>query len=632
MILQESIDEVLTRVNITEIIGESVRLRRAGAHLVGLCPFHSEKTPSFHVRETEGRYHCFGCGESGNAIHFLMKSRGLAFPDAVEELAHRIGVKLRYSSPSSDKGERTQGNAVIFEINQAAQVYFRSCFERSSEVRSYLGKRGITAKTQEMFQLGFAPDEWRSLAEHLQLKKIEVPNLLRASLVKRNQRGELFDVFRGRLMFPIAMDNRRISGFAGRLLPGCSKTCSEDSPKYMNSPETPVYHKSKILFGLPQAIEAIRKTGEVYLVEGYMDVLGLWQAGVCQTLATCGTALTRDHAQRLSRLTRRLYVLFDGDAAGRLAAGKTFPALINSGIELRAIFLPEGKDPDEIALERGTGTIDWLRGQPQRELLDCYLDYLAVTLCGSALNELGAAGKGKVAEAAAKVLGQVRNSVERGELVERTALRLRVESKLVAELVPPISAAESAASLEGGLPLPDKEPSPTVQSGRIPQALPAKSDVVRDLRQLPSLDRELIRAAMGLREEIPGAVLSDPELCMALQPVTIQFISGLKAIFSGDAQGGGMAPDEAKKAVLQLLSQYGDSWRSFWTETYKLLDSGVMDLQAIFQGCRKAARRGSLQMALEQLDRQISGTGDGLERERLHQTRLELIRKRDQLR
>jgi DNA primase len=340
------IDEVRTRADIVAVIGRYVTLRKAGRQYLGLCPFHSEKTPSFQVSPDKQVFYCFGCQESGNILSFLMKHNGLGFPEAVSTLARELGVAL------PERGEGEGRSAAIYRANDAAQEYFRAAL-RSAEgaaARATLARRGVPEDLVERFGIGFAPARWDGLLGHLRDKQLREAALA-AGLLKARETGEgCYDAFRNRIVFPIAEPGGRLLGFGGRAL-------ADDGPKYINSAESAVYHKSRVLFGLPHALDAIRKQGRAIVVEGYFDVLALHRAGLAEAVAPCGTALTEEHARRLHRYAPEVLLLFDGDDAGQRAAERCLPILLAEGLRVRAAFLPAGADPDSLVQESGVAAL-----------------------------------------------------------------------------------------------------------------------------------------------------------------------------------------------------------------------------------------------------------------------------------
>ncbi len=288
-ISEAKIGEVRERTDIVELVSQYVSLKRSGANHMGLCPFHSEKSPSFSVNAARQFFHCFGCGVGGDVFSFLMKIEGLAFPDAVRRLADRVGIELEEKSLSPEEELQRQQRDRLFQVNDVAAEYFHQLLMEhpaGEPARRYLKERGYGRKAAGEYQLGYALESWDDLRQHLEKKGLAAEDIRTLGLIRpsKQDRGD-YDLFRGRLIFPIHDLNGRVVAFAGRVL-------DDAKPKYMNSPESPIYHKGKVLFGLYQARQAMRQSGEVLLVEGYFDQLALQRAGFPQVVATCGTALT----------------------------------------------------------------------------------------------------------------------------------------------------------------------------------------------------------------------------------------------------------------------------------------------------------------------------------------------------
>ncbi|MCB0321420.1 MAG: DNA primase, partial [Bdellovibrionales bacterium] len=316
MIAEDTISQVLERASILDFAQEVGSLRRQGKNVVALCPFHSEKSPSFHIRDDGRFYYCFGCRASGNALSFVMKMRGLSFPDAIRQLADLYSIEVKETKRSQPKQER-RSQHLLRKINDLANTFFQGQLQSAPEsVLQYLHSRKLSQETLVGFEVGYAPSEWRALTDYLRKARVPDALILESGLARKNTKGELYDALRGRVVFPIRSGDRHLIGFGGRSVPGDSHSDNDQSPKYINSPETRLYHKSQVLYGLPFAQEAARKSGEMFVVEGYFDVASFHQYGIAQTVATCGTALTADHVRLVRRLVNRVVLLFDGDQSG----------------------------------------------------------------------------------------------------------------------------------------------------------------------------------------------------------------------------------------------------------------------------------------------------------------------------
>lgn len=342
---QDFIERVRESANIVDLIGQYVELRRSGGNHQGLCPFHHEKSPSFSVSEDKQVYHCFGCKASGNVYSFVQQYQGMTFPEAVEYLAKRAGLPL----PKPDGDERPAVRDIkepLHRVNALAAQFFHQQLKNlppDHEVKKYLAKRKLNEQLVDAYKLGYAPEAWSDLADYLNAKKVPAQYAEQLGLIKRRTGGKSghYDLFRHRLIFPIFSPARECLGFGGRVVN------PEEKPKYLNSPESPLFHKGRVFYGLETSVKHIRTADELIVVEGYMDWLALAKAGIMNIAATLGTALTADHARTVKRYTNKILLLFDGDEAGKMAARRSLPILLEQGLLARGLFLPEELDPDE---------------------------------------------------------------------------------------------------------------------------------------------------------------------------------------------------------------------------------------------------------------------------------------------
>jgi len=344
VIPQGFIQDLLARVDLVDVVGRYVQLKKAGQNFLGLCPFHSEKSPSFTVSPSKQFFHCFGCGAHGTAVGFLMEHRGLGFVDAVRELAQQAGMKVPEGSPEA--GQAVGQLKALADLLHRASDYYRQCLKGSEAAIRYLKGRGLRGATAARYALGVSPDEWTALAAAFD--NYDDPQLVEAGLVIANE-GKRYDRFRGRVMFPIRNRRGWVIGFGARSLDG-------SEPKYLNSPETPLFHKGRELYGLFEAQEAIRRKRRVIVCEGYLDVIQLAQAGFEEAVAALGTAVTSHHVGELLRLSEHVVFAFDGDAAGRKAARRALEAALPVLADTRRIdflLLPEGEDPDSLVKSHG---------------------------------------------------------------------------------------------------------------------------------------------------------------------------------------------------------------------------------------------------------------------------------------
>ena len=340
MIPESFIQELLNRVDVIDVIDKSVPLKKAGSNYVACCPFHQEKSPSFTVSPSKQFYHCFGCGAHGSALSFLIEYQGMSFVDAVEDLAKSVGLTVPQDTQKISP-ETKEKNLALGEALHMASQYYQSALKKSERAIEYLKKRGLTGQIAKTFQLGYAPQGWQNLESVFKKYDDEALNI--AGLVLKNDQGKRYDRFRDRIMFPIHNMKGEIIGFGGRVIN------PDDTPKYYNSPETPLFQKSQELYGLFAARRSIREKGCVLVVEGYMDVVGLAQFGVMNAVATLGTATSAFHIKKLMRQTDTIIFCFDGDHAGKAAAWRAMmnalPSL-NDKVVLKFLFLPEEHDPD----------------------------------------------------------------------------------------------------------------------------------------------------------------------------------------------------------------------------------------------------------------------------------------------
>ena len=349
------IDEIRERTDIAEVIGQAVTLRSQGGRSVGLCPFHQEKSPSFHVLRDKQIYHCFGCKESGDVFTFLMKTQGLSFTEAVKELAGPAGITLEERQLDPKERAKMQARASLHDACAFAAEWFHTNLLSRPEglaAREALKARGCGVETWKRFRLGYAPDRWTGLLDHLQSRGVPPELAIRAGLARKNeQRGSAYDFFRDRLMIPILDRRDRPIAFGGRILSG-------EGPKYINSSETEIYEKSSTLYGLSLGRAAIQRKDRVIVVEGYFDAISLAQAGFEEVVATCGTALTEGHLEQIRRLTTTVIALFDTDEAGKRAAERALPMFLGVGVEPRHLELPGAKDPDEYVQKNGAAAFE----------------------------------------------------------------------------------------------------------------------------------------------------------------------------------------------------------------------------------------------------------------------------------
>ncbi|MEC9423284.1 MAG: DNA primase [Nitrospinota bacterium] len=420
LIPESIIDEVRDRTNIVEVISQVVSLKKVGKNFKGLCPFHSEKTPSFTVSAEKRIYHCFGCGAGGNVFKFVMEVQNISFVDAVRQFAESAGVSIPRASKGNLNDPKYQEREALKKANELAANYFQSIFKESEKglvARNYLKGRHFTGEILDQYKIGWAIPEWRGLTHHLQkTSNLSRKTVLQSGLVIEKEQGSnVYDRFRGRVIFPIQDAHGSVIGFGGRAI------TDSDNPKYLNSPETPLYQKSQVLFGMNLAKQAIRKEGLAILVEGYLDQMRATQHGVLNTVATCGTALTAKQAAILRNYTSSVVMVFDSDNAGREAADKGFGVLQENGLQVKIVYLPEGQDPDSYIYENGAEKF-LEKIKTAKPYLESYIDGVIIRKNGNSPSELA-----KMANQVVPMLRKVQNLVERNSLIEYFSSEAKID-------------------------------------------------------------------------------------------------------------------------------------------------------------------------------------------------------------
>jgi len=423
-IAEDAIRVVRERANIAEVVSDIVALKRRGRSAVGLCPFHSEKTPSFTVSEERGFFHCFGCGEHGDVFTFVMKTQSVTFPEAVESVAARFGIPLPKDVTAGPRSRTTP----LVAAHEIATAFYRASLRGQSggRARAYLAERGVSDAVSERFGLGYAPATGDALAQHLAAHGVRDDDALAAGLVAQRATGGLYDRFRDRVIFPIADVAGRVCAFGGRVLPGPARPGADVPPKYLNSPESPIFQKGRTVYGLTLARNAIRERQRVVVVEGYLDVVALAQAGIEEAVAPLGTALTADQLRVLKRMTERVIACFDGDDAGRRAAARSFPVFVEAGLWGQGAFLPTGDDPDTFVRTRGGDEFRALLERPT-PLVDAFVRDLA----GPDRDAVGR--HAQAAREVVRVLRRVNDPLEREPLIRLAAHYLGVREETLRE-------------------------------------------------------------------------------------------------------------------------------------------------------------------------------------------------------
>jgi DNA primase len=425
LIPEDVINQIRDRTDITVIVGQHVSLTGAGQNLKGLCPFHQEKSPSFTVSPSRQIFHCFGCGAGGNVFTFLTRITGASFPEIVRDLGRKVGIEIREAITSSGPQAAQAGR--IEQLNRAAATWFQQNLQderAGADAREYLESRGIQQATIDRFGIGVAPAEWDGLITSLSRQGFTPSDLAAAGLIIARDNGSgFYDRFRGRVMFTITDLRKRAVGFGGRVL-------GEGTPKYLNSPDTPLFKKGHTLFALDIAREAVTRTKTVIVVEGYFDAIALHQAGLTHTVATLGTALTADHIQVLRRFASKVVLLFDPDAAGVRAALRGLDLFVNSGLGVKVVTLPEGEDPDTYVRKEGAESFTRLEEQSP-SLLDFALEHSMKTAEASTIE-----GRIRSVDEVLRILQKSEHPIEREERIRVVAERLGINQQRLIERYP----------------------------------------------------------------------------------------------------------------------------------------------------------------------------------------------------
>ena len=424
---QQFIDDLLNRVDIVEIIDSRVPLKKKGKEYSACCPFHSEKTPSFTVSQNKQFYHCFGCKANGSAIGFLMEYEHLSFPDAIEELARSQGIDVPYEGGQRPDPAQKKEQTDLYDLMQQTDQYYQQQLRQHEQAQTavdYLKQRGLSGEVAKDFGVGFAPDGWDNLLKALGNTPEKEKALVTAGMLIKKDNGKCYDRFRDRIMFPIRDRRGRCIAFGGRILPKDQPNADKEGAKYLNSPETPLFHKGRELYGLYEARQALRDIPRLMVVEGYMDVVALAQFDVRYAVATLGTATTADHLQRLFQLTSEVVFCFDGDRAGKEAAWRALQMCLpemRDGRETRFMFLPDGEDPDSYIRKMGKEGFE-----AEIKNSHTFSEYLFKQLTDEA-DISGIGGRAKLVEMAKPMLSQMPEGVYRKLMFEQLEKLGRVE-------------------------------------------------------------------------------------------------------------------------------------------------------------------------------------------------------------
>jgi DNA primase len=415
---EDKVEEIKSRTDIVDIVSQYVTLKKAGRNLIGLCPFHKEKTPSFTVRQDKQIFHCFGCSEGGDAISFLMKVSQMSYPEALRQLAAKAGVVLPERAISRNEKEHLGVREQYYRVNGLASAHFSRnlALPVGKAAREYLSKRNIGPDAITAFTLGYAPDSWRNLRDYLEKEKISILTAEKLGLLVPREGSGSYDRFRGRLIFPIEDTSGRVIAFGGRIM-------GEGVPKYTNSPESEIYTKGKHLYGLYRTREEIRQKGFAILVEGYFDLIALWSYGIRNVVATLGTALTHEHVDLIRRYTQNMAVIFDSDEAGKKALSRSIDFFLAGNMKAKAVVLPDGYDPDDYVKTFGKERLDETI-KHAGSMIDYYIDHVIGERRG--LEE-----KREALRQAIALIKTISSASEKDLFVRRVSERLGIEQDVL---------------------------------------------------------------------------------------------------------------------------------------------------------------------------------------------------------
>lgn len=510
-ISQETIESIRERTNIADLISETVQLKRSGRGLVGLCPFHAEKSPSFSVNNEEGFYHCFGCQKHGSVFDFVMETRGLTFVEAVKFLGSRIGIEVQSESAERSearKREEEERKKLRGVMREAVALYQERLNDERLGIlpRRYLEDRGVNQESTKLFLVGYSPELANGSEELVSrmVSKLSLEReaaakaLIEVGLLSRRDDGSFYETFRGRLIFPILRSDGVPIALGGRIL-----EANANRPKYINSKESPIYLKRQTLYGLHSALPYLRREREALLVEGYMDVIALAQAGFPSAIATCGTSVTSEHVQLLRRFCEKLVVVFDADSAGQKAAASCFELFLNSGIEVFGLSLPDGEDPGSFligprALQNGFINVqrefDSLLNSSRLPILSVYLNYFL------SQTDRGPAALGRLSSEFVSLIRKVRNPVEREANLKAGAEILGVSYDSLVKL--------DRSSLTQVSP---RQSAPAVKQNAFPKP------VVKPQQQAPKKENDFVKRKLGnYLEQMLVSVICEPSLSETL--------------------------------------------------------------------------------------------------------------------
>lgn len=566
-ISDRQLDEILQSCDITEIIAGYIPLKKAGRNFKALCPFHHEKSPSFVVSPDKQIFHCFGCGAGGDVFSFIMKNERMDFPEAVKFLADKVGVRI-VTEADKDSAMKQSEVTLLYKLNELAAWYFQQSLIKGAaglKAREYLAERKLTSESINDFCLGFAPDLWDGLLRFLRSKKINDDLLLKSGLVIKNAQGRIYDRFRNRIMFPIFNSTNKIVGFGGRIIDPLRAEPSgnqDKGPKYINSPETGVYIKSKNLYGFNLSKKFIQEEEFCIVVEGYLDFIVPFQAGVKNLVASLGTAFTHEHVRLLKRYTNNIVIVFDSDEAGRGAALRSLDLLIEEGMNVRIADLSKGFDPDSYVKKYGYEEFN-NRVKEAKNLFDYKLDLLLLKF-----DKQSPEGKAQIAGVMLETIGRFKNAILRSGFIKSLAEVLSItEETLILELKKMKSS--SAFSPK------------TVKREKLQKVCKKTKAAEKMLVSLMLEDREFIEQ---LKKKMHYSEFTDP---LARKVVM--------HLYQND--------DNTQPAA--ILKNLNDEEASSFICDLLVRETGVKDRKKSFEDCIRKVKIDGMQLRLNELQKQI---------------------------
>jgi len=600
LIPDETVQQVRDRVDIVELVGRYVALKRSGVNNFGLCPFHNEKSPSFNVNSARQIFHCFGCGEGGNAITFLMKVEGLGFKDAVKRLAAEAGIEIQEERLSPEQEAARREGEKLRRVNDLASGFYQQLLlsdPLGAPGRRYLRGRGYDGEIARSFQLGYAPESWETLANHLQEAGIDRSLARRLGLVRegKQERGD-YDLFRGRLIFPIFDHYGQVVAFGGRVLAG-------DGPKYINSPESPIYHKSRVLYGLYRAKEAMRRSDMAIVVEGYFDVMALHRVGITQSVATCGTALTTEHARLLKRYAQKLLLLFDQDDAGQKATLRAMEVALPEGLDVQIVNLAAGEDPDSYLAGAGKEAFEGCLAKAQ-PALEWYMERLLSA-------DKGISAQARAVDEILQRIGLLPGEIERSLYLKQLAGRTGLAEEML----------QRKFSQRRERPEPQSTPRPAPSASRAVPSAPAgyrgrdEQAPVEQREEPRQVELMLLHLLIG-KPEFGERILT---LCSSGTPLHSDVAVLIRAVAGSQQQEPAGLLDKA-----DLNTQQKGILSGILMRDPELLGD---DPEQFFMGCCKSLEETSLKKQMRKLARQIAS----LEREGARERIVELNKEMTEL-